>query len=1508
MTTATTTPRVAYTADGSTVAFTFNFEIADSSSIAVYDGSTKKTLTTHYTVSFDSGTSGTGTVTFTSAPSASNTVTLVRDTNLARTTDFETSGAFLASTVNAELDRLSQAVIDATDKIENRAIAVAEPNTDSQTLTIPGESERANKVLSFDSNGAATVTTGGTGNVTLDGSETLTNKTIDADNNTISNLEVDNIKAATLVTESEGIGSNDNDTTLPTSAAVKDYVDTQITAEDLDITTDSGTIAIDLDGETLTVAGGTGLSSSATGNTVTLAIDSTVATLTGSQTLTNKTLTSPVLDTGVSGTAIKDEDNMSSDSATHLATQQSIKAYVDSQVTAQDLDFTADSGGALSIDLDSETLSFTGGTGIDTTGSGNAVTFAIDSTVATLTGSQTLTNKTIDVDNNTVSNIEVDNLKSGVLDTDLSSVAGTDTTLASAKAIKAYVDAQITAEDLDIAGDSGTGAVDLDSQSLTIAGGTGLTSTAGSQTVTLNIDSTVATLTGTQTLTNKTLTSPKLNEDVAITSTATELNLLDGITGIADEDNMSSNSNTQLATQQSIKAYVDAQDLATGIGDLTATGSTLISPSNADLTLDPSGTGKVVANANTDVNGNLAVTGSSALDGVTVTDNTISTNASNADLELSANGTGKVSISGIKYPTSDGSANQILKTDGSGNLSFTDDSGAVTALNNAVANRLVTIGSTTTELDGEANATFDGSTFAVTGAITASTNITATGSIGNDAITIDDNVIKPTRSNDDLIITHNGTGSIIFDQSKVTITEPTAPGVSGPRFDVKGLSLLDDIQIGQGKITTERSNEDLTIDLNGSGVLNVTTHLNLSRMPASDGGADTALIKSLDPITIQTLQNNDNIIMTPNGTGAVTTPKLIIDDTITLTDNEISTTASNADLKLSANGTGIIHVDDSFKIGSGTTITTVLDEDNLSSDSATALATQQSIKAYVDANSGQITSLSGNVANRVPTFSGTNALVGEAGLTYDTTSQTLTVTGQADIEYITIKDNTITTNASNADLEISANGTGQIQLSPNGATVDDVFSDNTRYDFGANRIFSEQNADAANLFSDSGDRRYANGDFVSVSLSSSSSNSQARWRSGSFAKIDLKGFNIDASTAYFKGINTNTDGHLNNVSGVYSSINTAGTENGAGIDIDSAYCFVSDIFLSQASGETIDLTDAYHFAAKGSGGGGTITNEYGFYVDGLEGNNTYAFYNTDDKSLFGDICLEDNHIATQSSNADLNLDTAGTGKIVTNAPILGVGDGATTATGGGNIVLTDQADGSFKTSADGKVGMLDPSGVQVDSAGNYHYSQIILNTYSTTGYNALWASRSNNNTHGTDTFLTNGQVIFQFFGAGHNGQSDGTQYYDANVSCDLFASENHSASAQGGGFNIQTINTGTTTKTEKFVVTDEVVVKNPKTATSAALAVEGSIRLKNASNPSNVTDSAHIYAKDDGSTSEVYVRDEAGNETKISPHNRAGQWEYFSRNVNTGKVFRVNMEELIEEVERLSGKKFIYDE
>ena len=78
-----------------------------------------------------------------------------------------------------------------------------------------------------------------------------------------------------------------------------------------------------------------------------------------------------------------DEDNMASDSASLVPTQQSVKAYVDAQLTAQDLDFQGDSGGALAIDLDSEALIIAGGTGIETAGSSNTLTVTLSDTAVT---------------------------------------------------------------------------------------------------------------------------------------------------------------------------------------------------------------------------------------------------------------------------------------------------------------------------------------------------------------------------------------------------------------------------------------------------------------------------------------------------------------------------------------------------------------------------------------------------------------------------------------------------------------------------------------------------------------------------------------------------------------------------------------------------------------------------------------------------------------------------------------------------------------------------------------------------------------------------------------------------------------------------------------------------------------------------------------------------------------------------------------------------------------------
>jgi len=285
---------------------------------------------------------------------------------------------------------------------------------------------------------------------------------------------------------------------------------------------------------------------------------------------------------GATVSTILDEDNFATNSATALATQQSIKAYVDAVTTTlnqQDLDFQGDSGGALDVDLDSESLTIAGGTLISTAGSGTTITVNADASVLTDSNTKTLTNKTIDANGtgNSITNIEVADLASGVLDTALASVSGSDDTLASAKAIKSYVDTQVATVP--------TGDITA------VVAGTGLSGGATSGSATLTIDTgTTADLTTSQALSNKTLTSPVINTGVSGSA-------------ILDEDDMASDSNTKLATQQSIKAYVTSQvATANELSELTDTNIT--SAADGALLFYDTGTSKWIDNV---VSGDITI-------------------------------------------------------------------------------------------------------------------------------------------------------------------------------------------------------------------------------------------------------------------------------------------------------------------------------------------------------------------------------------------------------------------------------------------------------------------------------------------------------------------------------------------------------------------------------------------------------------------------------------------------------------------------------------------------------------------------------------------------------------------------------------------------------------------------------------------------------------------------------------------------------------------------------------
>ena len=658
---------------------------------------------------------------------------------------------------------------------------------------------------------------------------------------------------------------------------------------------------------------------------------------------------------GATVTTILDEDSLTSNSATSLATQQSIKAYVDSEVTAVSTTSISqgnsnvtvvDSGtGNVTIEVDgtdrittlaTTTTTATGHSLVIGAGSTSAagqikflegtdngtngatligpaattdVTVTLPAATDTLVGkatADTFTNKTIDANGtgNSITNLEVADLASGVLDTDITSVSGSDDTLASAKAIKTYVDAQVTASDLDFATDDSTAlSIDLDSESLQVSGGANISTSGSANTITIALDTALAGLTSvtsTALVTNSISSSDStavriddaLNVDGALdVGAGFTISNTTSITSILDEDAMGSDSATALATQQSIKAYVDAQDAAIAGDTLTLT----------NKTIDADGTGNNISNIDID-NMTAAV--------VVLESEGISSNDNDTTLPTSA--------------------------------AVRDYADTKAVLTGSTNNQITTV-TGAHAIQGESNLTFDGATLAVTGALTVSGDFTVSGStstVSSVNTTIADNLIE---LNTGISQSFNDAGIII------------ERGSTGNNAAIIWDESADVFVLGTTTATAADKSGGISID------------------------AGSLKIASLEV------------------------------DGVSITDNAITSNASNANLEINANGSGTVVLENLSVAGDGATVTGILDEDAMGSDSDVKLATQQSIKAYADTKA----TLSGSTDNTIATVTGAHALQGEANLTFD--GSTFAVTGSATITNTSTDDSLLITSTEDSN-------------------------------------------------------------------------------------------------------------------------------------------------------------------------------------------------------------------------------------------------------------------------------------------------------------------------------------------------------------------------------------------------------------------------------------------------------------------------------------------------------------
>ena len=709
-------------------------------------------------------------------------------------------------------------------------------------------------------------------------------------------------------------------------------------------------------------------------------------------------------------------------------------------------------------------------------------------------------------------------------------------------------------------------------------------------------------------------------------------------------------SNADLELRASGTGKIRITDNATFSNNLTVNGTTnildnfSITDSVLPIVGDVNQTGNFTISNDADIGQNINVGASAQFEEILVNDNVVTTTTSNTPLELRAAGTGTVNIQETVNVANDLTSRNTTATNANITLNITTDNANIgnievndnyietTNVNGnliLVADRNVVVTGTNVTL--AQDLTVQSSTdlqalditgaFAHIGAYNQTGDYTIGGELTVDNVYIEDNFITTTSGN--LIL--EATGNIDIDSNNIEIendldvngiTNLDVTNIDGTlthvgnavhtgNFAIGGELTVDNVYVEDNFITTTSGNlilaatGDINVDVND---VVITNDLTVSATTSLQGTSITG-----------TLVHTGNT----NQTGNLNIAGEISNGNILFEDNFISTTNTNSDLELRANGTGEVVI-----------------------DTADTLTIQNNLTVGGTLTYQGFLTINGDVALLGNTQDGSLTVTNDFDIT-----GTLDISSQAQFEDVRIEDNFITTTLSNSNLELRANGTGEVLIPNNNVQVNNNL-------FAASISTGDINVNN-DLVLDELEITDSNIEINENYISTKTSNSNLELRATGDVAIQ-ENITIEQNLT----VNSNTNLQNTTITGTLTHVgNTTQTGNyvltgtlTSGILTMARPLLVGDIKISGNVVETVVSNSNLDLRAVGTGEvrlqeNVDIQNNLSVRNFNVASINVANSVDLEIIDLSTDIQFEDNVITTTNSNSNLELRTAGTGSV-----------------------------------------------------------------------------------------------------------------------------------------------------------------------------------------------------------------------------------------------------------------------